>query len=90
MKEVKCEHCGLWTDGNLDKCTSCDGIHNERQIKEKEVLSQMKPAEIPLIKIHPNDHWFLKIFKSIFRFVKIMFLVIISVLAYMSSSLAHG
>lgn len=90
MKEVKCEHCGMWTNGDLEHCNYCNGLLNERTIKEQIELSKQKPAELPLIKIDPNEPWSARFIKSIFRFGQIVFLVIISVLAYMSSSLAHG
>jgi hypothetical protein len=90
MKEVKCEHCGSWTDGNNATCTSCYGVLNEKTIEEKRLLSMQEPAKIPLIQIDPKDVWYVKAIKSIFRFGQIVFLIIISTLAYMSSSLAHG
>ncbi len=88
MKEVKCEHCGFWTDGSKSHCNYCGGLLNEKRIKEKEELLKADDAGIPFIQIGENDSLFTRIWKSIFRAGQIIFLFIITVIAYIASSVA--
>ncbi|HAD97218.1 MAG TPA: hypothetical protein DCG19_07405 [Cryomorphaceae bacterium] len=89
MKESKCEHCGFWTNGKLEKCNYCGGILNEAYHAEREQLKKAEGMKIPFIQIHADDHWFVKMYKSVFRFGQLVFFMIITFLAMIASSTVH-
>ena len=88
MKEVKCEHCQTWTDGNLEKCQHCSGMLNEKQKVELESRI-VDSGTIPIIKINSDDSLPVKGGKHIIRVGQLIFLSIISTIAAIASSTVH-
>jgi hypothetical protein len=89
MKEVKCEHCGFWTNGNLSHCNYCAKRLNERQYEEQQHLENNPLRGMPLVKIDPKDPFVVKGFKQVLRFLQLIFATIISIIGAMASSTVH-
>lgn len=86
MKEVKCEHCKQWTDGNLKICQHCGGILNEKYIIEKEELAKVESGmKFPLIEIDENDPILLKMGKHVVRAGQVVFFAIVTAVAYLAA-----
>ena len=49
MKEVKCEHCGFWTNGMLDDCNYCGKRLNDKHLSEIEEREQIELRGMPLL-----------------------------------------
>ncbi len=88
MKEVKCEYCQTWTDGNLEKCQHCDGILYEDRIKEL-ASRDIDSGTVPIIKINPDDSLPIKGGKHFLRIGQLIFMSIISTIAAIASSTVH-
>lgn len=89
MKETKCEHCGFWTNGNLEDCNYCGKRLNDRQLTEQEELQKVELKGMPLIKIDPETPFIKKGFLQVLRFIQLIFFSIISMVAAMASSTVH-
>ena len=89
MKEVKCEHCGFWTNGNLSHCNYCTKRLNERGYQEKRQLEETELKGMPLIEIRPEDPFVVKGFRHVLRFLQLIFATLISMVAAMASSTVH-
>lgn len=89
MKETKCEHCGFWTNGNLEDCNYCGKRLNDRQLTEQEELEKVELKGMPLIKIDPETPFIKKGFLQVLRFIQLIFFSIISMVAAMASSTVH-
>lgn len=64
MKEVMCEHCGFWTNGDLSRCNYCGGI---LQLKgnSKDRGYEDAPLTNQFVRINKNDPWHLRILKAL-------------------------
>lgn len=89
MKETKCEHCGFWTNGNLEDCNYCGKRLNDRHLTEQEELGKVELKGMPLIKIDPESSFVKKGFLQVLRFIQLIFFSIISMVAAMASSTVH-
>lgn len=89
MKETKCEHCGFWTNGNLEDCNYCGKRLNDRQLTEQETLEKVELKGMPLIEIDPETPFIKKGFLQVLRFIQLIFFSIISMVAAMASSTVH-
>jgi hypothetical protein len=89
VKEVKCEHCGLWANGLLPNCSHCHKRLNDQHLNEIEALKKNELRGIPLIKIDPESPFILRGFLVVLRFIQLIFLSIISMIAAMASSTVH-
>ncbi len=89
MKEVKCEHCGNWTDGKQTHCNYCGGRLSEAYHQEREEMAGKQPTGLPFIKIPADDPWYKKSGKYVVKFAQIIFFAIISMIAAMASSTVH-
>lgn len=86
MKEVKCEHCKLWTDGELLSCKHCGGTLNEKYLAEKEELGKVESGmKFPLIEINDDDPVLLKMGKYVVRAGQVVFFAIVTFVAYMAA-----
>lgn len=86
MKEVKCEHCGYWTDGNESKCSYCGGVLNQEYIAEREEQAKEDTGmKFPLIEIKEEDPIILKMGKYVVRAGQVVFFAIITFLAYLAA-----
>jgi methionyl-tRNA synthetase len=88
-KEIKCPHCGEWTNTNSDNCNYCGKELKPDRTDENERLHNFRSLDIPLITINEDDHWFIKAVKMVLRTGQVIFLFIASVLVYIASGLAH-
>ena len=88
MKEVICEHCRKWTDGELTHCLHCKGLLNAQYLKEREELAKQKTG-LPLIEIDPEAPWPTRLGKHIARLGQLIFFAILSIIAAMASSTVH-
>ncbi len=88
MAEIKCEHCGTWTDGNVPNCVHCGGRHGDKYLKEREELEKIKTG-LPLIEIDPHEALPKKVIKHIARFGQLIFFGLISIIAAMAASTVH-
>ncbi len=85
MHEIKCDHCNEWTPGNLKHCQHCGGElrHEEkRERSERKKKGDLKPE---LIKIHPDDAWYVVMAKHIGRLGQIIFYLIVSILVWVTT-----
>ncbi|MGB0175826.1 MAG: hypothetical protein ACPF9D_01585 [Owenweeksia sp.] len=89
MKETKCEHCGFWTNGELEKCNYCGRILNEAYHTEKENLKKAQGMQMPFIAIDPDEPWLIRTGKKIIRFGQMIFFMIITFIAMLASSTVH-
>lgn len=89
MREVKCEHCGHWTDGKQPLCGHCGKRLNDRNLKEQEALQQENPGQMPLIKIDPNAPFWKRGMLQVLRLLQLLFFSLISLIASIASSTAH-
>ncbi len=86
MKEVKCEHCKQWTDGNLQECKHCGGVLNEKYLTEKEELAKVETGmKFPLIEIDEDDPVLLKMGKYVVRAGQVVFFAIVTAVAYLAA-----
>ena len=86
MKEVKCEHCGYWTNGLEDKCQYCGGVLNEKYLAEQEELGKVESGmKFPLIEIHEDDPILLKGGKYVVRAGQVVFFAIVTFVAYLAA-----
>lgn len=88
MKEVKCEHCQRWTNGDNTHCAYCGGRFQEVYHKEREELAK-QDFSLPLIKIKPDDPWLKRQANQMIRIGQLIFFTIISMIAAMASSTVH-
>gem|GEM_PF-1697048 len=89
MKEVKCEHCGFWTDGHQSHCQFCGQRLNAAHFEEKEKRAKEEFRGIPFIKIPPNAPFYVKGFRYVILFFQLVFASIISLVAAMASGTVH-
>jgi hypothetical protein len=89
VKEIRCEHCSSWTDGYQDYCGHCGGKLHEKHLDEMEERQATELRIIPLIKINPDAPFYKKGFLHVVRFIQLIFLSIISVIAAMAGSTLH-
>lgn len=86
MKEVKCEHCSYWTDGNEENCQYCGGVLNARYKAEKEELEKVETGmKFPLIEINEDDPILIKAGKYVIRAGQIVFFAIVTFVAYLAA-----
>lgn len=86
MKEVKCEHCGQWTDGMQEHCQHCNGLLNEKYIAEKKEQEKVETGmKFPLIEIDENDPILLKGGKYVIRAGQVVFFAIVTAVAYLAA-----
>ncbi len=89
MKQVKCEHCKKWTNGELKACEFCQGRLNEKYLEEQEEMKKVDVrVKMPLLKIDPQSPWYIKLPLHLVRIGQIIFLAIVTFLAYMGASLS--
>lgn len=79
--QKKCEHCTLWTDGSKHHCAYCGGILDEKY-KAENTARKLKKPEPPIIKIYPEDGWFMVGFKRVVQFHQLVFYWIVSIVIY--------
>ena len=89
VKEIRCEHCSTWTDGYQDYCGHCGGKLHEKHLGEREERQATELRIIPLIKINPDAPFYKKGFLHVVRFIQLIFLSIISVIAAIAGSTLH-
>lgn len=90
FKEIKCSHCNNWVSGNVDHCSSCGKPFYEKhknEIEERKKV-ELKPLDLPIIKILASDPIPLKVIKYIIRFHQIIIYSIISYIVWASLWLA--
>ena len=86
MKEVKCEHCGHWTDGKLEHCQHCGGLLNEKYITEQKEMEKVETGmKFPLIEIDENDPILIKWGKYVIRAGQVVFFAIVTAVAYLAA-----
>jgi hypothetical protein len=89
MKEIRCEHCSEWTDGNQEYCGHCGGKLHEKHLDDIKERQATELRVIPVIKINPDAPFYKKGFLHVVRFIQLIFLSIISVIAAMAGSTLH-
>lgn len=89
MKESKCEHCGFWTDGKLENCNYCGKRLNDRHLNEMAEREAVELRGLPLLKVPEDAPFYTKGFIHVLRFIQLIFLSIISMVAAMASSTVH-
>ena len=84
--QIKCEHCGEWTDPSLDKCTYCGKTLREEEKKVKASSNRLKDSLEPqLITINDDDHPIVKLFKRVVQLGQMIFYAIITFLVWVTS-----
>jgi len=89
VKEVKCEHCGFWTNGEDANCHYCAQRLNNRDLTEQEQLEKEPLKGLPFIELKPDDPFIVKGFKHTLRFLQLIFTTLISMIGAMASSTVH-
>jgi hypothetical protein len=89
VKEVKCEHCGFWTNGLQTHCNYCAQMLHSRDFSEREQLEKVELKGLPFVKINPEDPFITRGFKHCVRFLQLIFTTLISMIAAMASSTVH-
>lgn len=89
MKEIRCEHCNAWTDGYQEYCGHCGGRLHEKHLNEIKEREAQEYGGIPMVKIDPDAPFFKKGFLQVVRFLQLIFLSIISLIASIASSTVH-
>lgn len=89
MKEIRCEHCHAWTDGYQEFCGHCGGKLHEKHLNEIKERENIELRGIPVVKINPDAPFFTKGFLQVVRFIQLIFLSIISLIASIASSTVH-
>lgn len=89
MKEIRCEHCNEWTDGYLEYCGHCGGKLHEKHLNEIKEREAIELRGIPLVKINPEAPFYKKGFLQVVRFIQLIFLSLISLIASIASSTVH-
>lgn len=89
MKEIRCEHCNAWTDGYKEYCEHCGGKLYEKHLNEIKEREGIELRGIPVVKIDPNAPFYKKGFLQVIRFIQLIFLSLISLIASIASSTVH-
>lgn len=87
--QIKCSNCNKWTPAESEHCYYCKHEHYAEAKKEKEELAKVPISGIPFIEINESDAWYIKAGKYVIRGGQLIFFVIISVITYIASSVAH-
>ena len=88
MKQVKCEHCGRWTNGNASHCEHCGGRLQEAYHTEREERKE-RDKGIELVEVNPDDPWHRRTHKKITRYGQFVFLILLSILATIVAITVH-
>lgn len=89
MKEVKCEHCHFWTDGDKADCHYCGRRLREEEHREREERAAQEFRTMPFVKIKPDDHFVRKGFKYVILFLQLIISSVVSFIAALASGTVH-
>ena len=89
VKEIRCEHCNTWTDGYQEYCGHCGGKLHEKHLNEIKEREAIELRGIPLVRLNPDAPFYTRGFLQVIRFIQLIFLTIISLIASMASSTVH-
>lgn len=88
VKEVKCENCKEWTDGNVSNCSHCGYLLQKKYIESQQKVAEQPDFEFPWIEIGEKDFFLLKGLKYVVRGGQAVFFGIVTVFAYIVASAA--
>lgn len=89
MKQIKCPHCGYWTDTDDGRCDICNSQLIDFHDEERRKRVETEKNSLPIIEIHEDDPGITRLWKRPVQIAQLIFFSIISVIAAIASSTVH-
>lgn len=84
--EIKCEHCGYWTNSKIENCPNCNNkIRANDRKNDLERSKRPDPFKPRFIKIKDNDNLIIQFLKRIVQFGQLVFYAIVSFLIWVTT-----